>query len=346
MPGTNRPYFWSARKAWYINVRINGKLTKRKLGDTKQEAYDVWKQTIKTSILTRENPTFSSVSTKWLAKQLVRFERKEVSAAWIERISRTVEQFTRLGKRCSEFTPLFLDDWSGQKSSNYIRTEAAVLIQIFDWAVENDLLEKSPLAAFKLPPSQSRDRILSIQEHNRLCQSAGSKFKPVLRFAWMTGCRPGELRSLRWEHVSTGFERAILVEHKTARKTGKPRVIYFSPRAQRLLRQYAEIRGTVRAFKRGVGYDYVFVNHHRKPWSKNAIVCRMRALRKTTGLDLVAYNYRHTWITRAILSGIDIATVSALSGTSIEMISRVYAHVLASVHGAHLSEAASKVNRM
>lgn len=54
----------------------------------------------------------------------------------------------------------------------------------------------------------------------------------------------------------------------------------------------------------------------------------MDALRKETGLELVAYHYRHAWITRALISGIDVATVAELSGHSdIQMIAKVYGHL-------------------
>jgi hypothetical protein len=42
MAGTAKPYYWAARKAWYVNVRVNGKITKRKLAETKKAAYDLW----------------------------------------------------------------------------------------------------------------------------------------------------------------------------------------------------------------------------------------------------------------------------------------------------------------
>jgi len=47
--------------------------------------------------------------------------------------------------------------------------------------------------------------------------------------------------------------------------------------------------------------------------------------------EVVAYTLRHCWITDAILSGMDLLTVAKLTGTSLEMISKTYGHL---VHGA------------
>ncbi len=332
MAGTAKPFYWAARKAWYLNVRINGRVQKRKLADTKKEAYDVWKANFQTAIVSKENPSFASLATKWLAQQVRRFERGEVSASWLNRVSRTTEAFSKLGMKSNEFTPLWCDEWTSGKSSNYARTELATVKQVFTWAVTNKLLASNPMLGFRLPSTQSRNRILSFKEHCQLCRAAGKKFKPLLRFAWMVGCRPGELRALMWRHIDADFGRAVLHDHKTARKVGKPRVIYFPTRAQRLLEKLKRDSQKPlidRRTKQPIApSEFVFINHRRRPWSKNAVILRMRRLREETGLDLVAYNYRHTWITRAITSGIDIATVAELSGhNDVAMIARVYGHL-------------------
>ncbi len=343
MAGTAQPFFWQARNAWYINVVVNGKPTKRKLADTKSKAFDVWKSHLKTATENKSNPMFLTVGTQWLEVQADRFTREEVSKTWLARVSRTVETFGE-GRAhpltCMDITPEFADTWIKGKSSNYARTELAVIKQILKWATSRKLLTTNPLDGHALPPMKARRRILTVKEHNQLCRASGRKFKPLLRFAWMVGCRPGELRGLRWSQVDDNISRAVMLQHKSD-KTGKPRVIYFPERAQKLLREYKKASIDRRA-KLGVGADFVFINHRRKPWTKNAVVSRMQAIRKVTGLDCVAYNYRHTWITRALLSGVDIATVAVLSGhSSVAMIARTYGHL--DQHSNHLRDAASKV---
>jgi len=332
MAGTAKPFSW--RNAWYIHVTVNGKRTKRKLADTKTKAYDVWKASLKTATESKENPRFASVAIKWLALQDQRQVRGEVSESWLVRVSRTVQAFASdLKLKCMDMTPMWANAWAGAKSANYARTELAAIKQILRWAVSNKLLSHSPLAEYRLPSTQARQKILTVEEHNSLCRATNKKFKPLLRFAWLVGCRPGELRELKWEHLDADYSRAVYLEHKTAHSTGKPRVIYFPPRAQALLRKYRKTSES----------EFVFVNHRSKPWTKNAIVQRMDSLRETTGLDCVIYNYRHTWITRALLAGVDIATVAVLSGhSSVAMIAKTYGHL--DQHSRHLSDAVAKIH--
>jgi integrase len=342
MAGTAQPYFWKARNAWYVNVTVNGKPTKRKLADTKTKAFDVWKAGLKTATENKTNPMFLTVGTLWLETQANRFERGEVSKTWLARVKRTVVAFAAVKgvKTCQDITPALADKWIAGMSSNYARTELAVIKQILRWAVSRKILTSNPLDGQPLPPTKARQRILSVEEHNTLCRASTRKFKPLLRFAWMVGCRPGELRELRWSQLDKDFGRAVMAEHKSD-KTGKPRVIYFPDRAQKILRAVKTSK-TDRRAKSGFGEDFVFWNHRRKQWTKNAVVCRMKEIRKVTGLDVVAYNYRHTWITRALLSGVDIATVAVLSGhSSVAMIAKTYGHL--DQHSGHLRDAASKV---
>ena len=43
--------------------------------------------------------------------------------------------------------------------------------------------------------------------------------------------------------------------------------------------------------------------------------------------DAVAYSLRHSTITDLVVSGLDMATVAALAGTSVPMIAKHYAHL-------------------
>lgn len=182
---------------------------------------------------------------------------------------------------------------------------------------------------------------MELKEHNALCRESRRAFKLLLRFAWMCGCRPSELRELRWDQITEDFSAATLGNHKTARKTGKARKIYFPTRGQALLRKF----GLERDDRKEATVDaaeFVFLNTRGRPWTKDAIVCQMQRLQERTGLDIVAYNYRHTWITRALLAGVDIAAVAELAGHSnTDMVSRTYSKL--HKYSDHLSSAVNKV---
>jgi integrase len=189
-----------------------------------------------------------------------------------------------------------------------------------------------------------------------------------------TGARPGELCKLwwsdiRWDGGTTAaghpFAKAVIPPErwKSGGKTGKPRTIYFSPALTRALR-----RELARADRHPV---HVFVHGRGRggkgagePWesgsrlSKKILAVRREAIaraealeaagRPTRGLELIRdegherltnYRWRHTAISTLVMMGVDVPTVAELTGTSPEMIYRVYGHLL----DRHLREAAQKL---
>jgi len=313
-----QPFFLKSRNCWCINVYVNGMRVRRKLSENKTEAFEIWKASLRARRETAVgNPLFKTISAQWLQRQVQRFDDGEVSADWLERVARTIASFNKAhpSKCCLDVQPPVLYEWLAGKSANYRRTEYSGIRQCLTWAFKNKLIAEDPLVALEMPAMQSRGTLLTLEQHRSLCRASDHVFKPLMRMSWLVGSRPGELRLLKWSHVTEDFSRAILHEHKTAKKKRKPRVIYFPPRAQALLRRLHRDRR---------GSEFVYINSRGKPWTRNAIVQRMDQLSEDTGIKAVAYEYRHAWITRALESGMAVAVVAELTGTSIAMVSRVY----------------------
>jgi integrase len=126
------------------------------------------------------------------------------------------------------------------------------------------------------------------------------------------------------------------VDHKTAKKTDKPRMIFLSKKMQRRLSQ----------LKRRSRSRYVFVNTRGEPWTENAIRQQVARIRTKSHLasDVCAYLIRHTYGTWALMRGVGAATVAALMGhTSTEMVVKVYSH-LADQH-AYMKDAAERATQ-
>lgn len=312
-----KPYYLKSRDCWCINVYVDGKKIRRKLADSKTEAFDIWRTSLKSRRETAVgNPLFISVATLWLKRQIQRHADTEVSSQWLERVTRTIESFDAAHPSifALNVTPPVLYQWI-DGSANYRRTEYAGIRQCLTWAFANKLIAEDPLIALEMPAMQSRESLLTLSDHRKLCRASDRVFKPLMRMSWLVGSRPGELRLLKWEHIAEDFSRAVIQKHKTVKKKRRPRVIYFPPRAQVLLR---------RLHRDGKQTEFVYINSRGKPWTSNAIVQRMSQLSEDTGIKAVAYEYRHAWITRALESGLSVAVVAELTGTSMSMVSRVY----------------------
>ncbi len=206
-----------------------------------------------------------------------------------------------------------------------------VAFRVFSWAEGEGLVPNNPLAKLKRPKPQPRKRAMTDDEFQKLYDAAGECFGDFLLAMRETGARPKELRELTWAMIHGG--RWLLKAHKTAKKTGKDRVIVPTAAVREMVER-----------KRNNGHARVFLNTRGGPWTANALRQQMTRLRESLGLgdDLCIYLARHGYATRAIVNGVDPVTLARMLGhASLDMINSVYAHV---DEGKHLEAAAEKIS--
>lgn len=333
---SEKPFYWKARKAWYIHVvNAKGKRSSRKLADKRQEAFEEYEKLLRAAsakeiAATTGDRLFAEVSEAWLARQEQRLEQGEVSLPWLERVTGTMHRWNEANPNClvSQMTPAFVQAWLDKPSANYERTQLQALKQCLRWAkTQAKMIQEDPLADLKLPAMTRREGLVSTEAHAQILAVA-THIRPLVEVAWLAGCRPGELRKLKWSDLSEDLTQAILLKHKTARTAGRPRIIVFSPPAAAIIEAQPRIS------------EYVFLNSRKKPWTSNAVVQAMRKISKVVGSKVTAGQYRHTFTTSALVQGVPIATVSQLLGhSSTAMVSRVYGHLSEEIE--HLKKAAT-----
>lgn len=136
--------------------------------------------------------------------------------------------------------------WSRRTINDRIK----LIRHVFKWAAGEELVPVDvfqalqcvePLRAGKTEAAESRGR-QPVQRSTirRISRLVSPQVRALIRLQLLTGARPSELLGLRPVDIDTSNEdvwTATLDEHKTAWK-GKGRVLYFGPRAQRVLNQF------------------------------------------------------------------------------------------------------------
>lgn len=204
----------------------------------------------------------------------------------------------------------------------------------YKWAEEVGIIGKNPIKAMKRPSMPSRGAKVSItpEDNQRLLNASTPCFRLFLTMLHETGCRPSELARLTVQDVDFASGVAVLTEHKTAHKTGKPRIIIFNPKAMDILRTQAEANPTGTLFRTERGSD----------WNTSLLQNTMRATNKRAGTKCIAYAYRHGYATDALSKGVPDATVAALLGHSgTAMLHKHYSHLTSRI--AVLRDAANKI---
>ena len=167
-------------------------------------------------------------------------------------------------------------------------------------------------------PSRGAKVSISPEDHAKLMDAATPQFRLFLTMLHETGARPSEVARLTAQDVDFGSGVAILTEHKTAHKTGKPRIIVFNMEAMNILKAQAEAHpeGALLRTERG------------SAWNTSLLQNTMRATNKRAGTKVIAYGYRHGFATDALAQGVPDAQVAALLGHSgTTTLHRHYSHL-------------------
>lgn len=158
-----------------------------------------------------------------------------------------------------------------------------------------------------------RDVSLTMTDRKKLIAAATPDLTTFLQAMLLTGCRPGELASC----VVGDLDPAglLTVSGKTGRRT-----IPLSPKALALLESAAGQRDV----------DEPLLTRSGVAWTRFEWRDAFQDARKASGLPetVVMYSLRHVAISEMLVSGMDPMTVSKIAGTSIEMISRHYGHMI------------------
>lgn len=205
----------------------------------------------------------------------------------------------------------------------------------FNYAEAEGVIAASPLRKVAKPRPKARDRVLSAGEREEILAAIKDREFRWFVFAMQeTGCRPGEVRKVTAGHCDLDHGLWVFAEHKTAKKTGLPRVVYLTEPMVALCRDLVARHPEGPIFRGPRG---------QRPFSKNAIRCRFRRLRAALPhlKPFISYTYRATFATDALEKGVGIAHVAELLGhRNTDMVMRHYSRIGQKLQ--HMREAAER----
>lgn len=206
-----------------------------------------------------------------------------------------------------------------------------VLSKMMAWAIEQEILEgKNPCSGVAGAAEKSRGRFASAEELQRLgaafdrmeTEGDPQSQEPIafLRLLMYTGSRPSALVRLRWENIQGDVAS---FPGKSSASTGEAEQVVLSPQAQAVLDKMGrKERGRVFSLQ-GVP---------RRTWER---------VRTEAGCpDLWARDWRRTWATVALSSGVPVGVVGEMLNHRSAQTTKRYAKLLGGVR----SEAASSVS--
>jgi len=255
-------------------------------------------------------------------------ERYKVSSAALLRHFRdlpldkiTTEEVERFKTtRAGEFKTIRGDGKSRTKTGKKLRPatvnrELACLKALFNFAIKSDVIAKNPVSRVKfLAENNQQTRVLSYQEQQRYLRCASPLLRDVAALILETGMRPEEVYTIERPNVDLLRGWLQIPQGKTL--AARRRINLTSAARDVLSRRLSRCE---------TPYLFPCESDPNRPVPKvnNA---HDRAVRASGIAPLRLYDLRHTWATRAAMSGIDLVTLAAMLGHSrIQMVLR-YAH--------------------
>ena len=258
-------------------------------------------------------------TTEWRQTLTNRFGQS--SSAYHDRtLRRLLPAFGRL--RLDRIRRIEVERWFdtySQRAPGGANKALALLRQIMNAAVAAGHVADNPAKGIRANPRTKLTRFLSTEEIERLHRvldrlvderSSRRAQADIIRLLLLTGCRRGEILTLRWTEVDGNILR--LVQTKTG-----PRQIWLSEAAQTILNRQPR-----------TGSTYVFPSPRdpARPLSINlGLWCRAR--REAEIRDVRLHDLRHTVASQAVARGVALPTVARMLGHADPTMTLRYAHV-------------------
>jgi integrase len=257
----------------------------------------------------RKPPKFAAVCNRYMehAKKSKRSWERDEETLKLARVF-----FKR--KRVDEVTGWDVERFKAsrvkQVSKSTVNRELAVIKRLFTLANDWNLVEKNPVkkvATYRV--EEKVMRVLSQDEEQKLIDAAAPHFKPLIIVAINTGMRRGEILALQWEQVDLHSQTITIKQSKN----GKVRHIPINKKAQEAIESIPEPHTGHVFIYRGLPIKVV----------KTAFA---GAVRRAGIPQCRFHDLRHTFATRLVLAGVDLATVMQLLGHASISTTMKYAH--------------------
>jgi integrase len=227
------------------------------------------------------------------------------------------------GKRLTQITPALIEQyrtWRRETISRRkqlvttasINRELACLKRMFNVARKGLIVLKggvpsdNPVASVTLEREHNtRDRVLSREEFDRLMAVAPTHLKPILLSAYQTGMRKGEILNLTWDRVD--LKKGVIRLRPEDTKTEEGRRIPMTKELSEMLRS-----ATIHLDGEGHRVPYVFTYAGKRIGSVRRAfetACRQAGL-----ANVVFHDLRHTFVTNMRRAGVDYFRIMAISG--------------------------------
>ncbi len=298
-----------------------------------------WEDVLKNGGAIPLDITFEEYSTLWIETHIKPFKKHNTIKTYeqtLKRLNKLLGKLRMKDIKPSHITKLYSQlkaDGGSPLNTNLFN---AVLSNIFDRAVKDELIEKNPykLATKPKNPPSEKAAWLTVEEAQVMIDTLNAcdkteDFKLIVYTALYTGMRLGELCALEWSDVD--FNKGTISINKTSVQLKGGHVFDNSPKTEdsnRTISMNDLLKTSLKAHRRtqterklmlGTAWlnskDKVFTNENGAPLVPNTVSSAFSIWIRKNGLKKITFHdLRHTHASLLTASGFDPVTISKRMG--------------------------------
>lgn len=225
------------------------------------------------------------------------------------------------------------------------RKSIKLLRTIYEWADGEGMLSVNPAAKVPLDQDGMREVIIDEKQYGALFatldrlegeRQIAAPAADAIRLIAFTGARKGEVTGLLWRHMDIPGKRIVISkgEHKTGKKTQKPRIINLAAEALQIITRQEQRKPEDRVFAPARGTGGIDL---RRPWRLVRVAAKLPA-------DFVLHGMRHSIGSHLAMGGAGLPELKqALGHKSLQSVQR-YIHFAEQARAALATKAAAPVS--
>lgn len=294
----------------------DGKTVRKNVGPTKDLAQDAL-NAVRTDLARGAyhlSPAIRSPSFRAFSEQYMEHAKTEKKSWKLDEYC-LKPLIAHFGKRTlDKVTPWSIEQYKAKRletvGKRTVNIELSLLRRMFTLAVTWNKAKANPVVQVKrFREDEKTIRVLSDVEERRLLQCSPAHLRDLITLALNTGLRLGELRALCRKDVD--LETGVIRVSQS--KTGRVRFVPINATSKEVIE-----RGLHSARNTILGYENEPIGNIHSTWYRATKAAKLEGFR--------IHDLRHTFATRMVLRGNDIATVAALLGHRTLQMTMRYAH--------------------
>jgi integrase len=328
-----RPYYKKSHKAWYCTIGGN----QVRLGTDKESAEKEYHRLMAAETLITSKTTLAQLIDQFL--HWTNENKAPRTFKWYQRHLKSFVQFIGYKLPVNHIKPAHLHRWlersykaSGQSDRN---GACRAMARTFNWAKKAGLIAANPIEGMERPGPVSRDCYITPEQWSEVIAlvKADDPFADLLWFLHETGARPQEARTVSAKTFDKK-RQCFVLQLKDSKGKKHRRVIRLNRKAFETCKRLAMKYPDGPLFRNSFGNPWTAYSLNnrfarlREKLQKAKVKARTWEREKEWVAMLFPYVLRHTFITDALLRGVDPLTVSLLAGhKDTTMVMRVYSHL-------------------